>query len=104
MPYENRWFYYIYYYYIYKSFNRAVSYFGVKLIIYMNDFNKKYIKFVNDNSSILTGLTKYSKLKEFLRMLPRGKVFSRVQIEEYVRLKKLSVPVDALVDYGNDCN
>lgn len=39
-----------------------------------------------------------------LRKLPRGRVFSERELEEVVRLGALKVPVEKLIEYGEECN
>ena len=39
-----------------------------------------------------------------LKKLPRGRVFSERELEEVVRLGALKVPVEKLIEYGEQCN
>lgn len=47
---------------------------------------------------------KAEKRKAYLRKLPTGYIFPRKELEAFVSLHKLAIPVNVLIEYGNGCN
>lgn len=42
--------------------------------------------------------------KYLLKQLPKGKEFSEGMLEEAVKICNVKIPVEKLIEYGNECN
>lgn len=49
-------------------------------------------------------MNKRMKRKMYLRSLPAGEKFSRDEMEFFCREHHLAVPVERLIEYGEECN
>lgn len=65
---------------------------------------QQYETFIKENKSILRGQTKASRVKEFLRTLPRGRRFPDFLLAKEIEDNGLLIPLAELIAYGEDCN
>lgn len=65
---------------------------------------KQYETFRKENKAILCGQTKASRIKEFLRTLPRGRRFPDFLLVKEIEDNGLVIPLSELIAYGENCN
>ena len=65
---------------------------------------QQYETFRKENKTILRGQTKASRIKEFLRTLPRGMRFPDFLLAKEIEDNGLVIPLRELIAYGENCN